>query len=92
MIVEIIVAILLSQKLRAMLEEKGRPVWRYVFLGFFLIIFGEYLGAMFGVLLGLELFGALVFGISGLALGAFLAYTIVDKLEPVGKPDNENLF
>ncbi|MCA9934825.1 MAG: hypothetical protein H6662_16715 [Ardenticatenaceae bacterium] len=89
--IETIAAFLLAQKLRKILEEKGRPVWRYIIPGILLLMIGEFVGVTLALTLDLDKAGAILFGIFGLAIGGYTAYYLVDRLEPIQEPETTEL-
>ena len=77
---EIILLIWLSRKLATMAEQKGHSR-SYAALGPVFWIGGEVIGFVIGFAMGMDI-GALLPALVLASLGAFVAYRIVDNLEP----------
>jgi hypothetical protein len=80
---EIIVLVLFAKKLSAIAQEKGRPS-AWAALGVAGWILGEILGAIIGAIIGDgDQVSMYMFALLGAAIGAGIAFVIVNNLSPV---------
>ncbi len=83
---EIILVVYLAKKIGKTAEDKGHKRGKYVFMFVMFWILGEVVGIVAGTFVTPGI-GAYLFGILGAALGASIAFTIVNNLSVKTEPE-----